>query len=410
MGCLGMSEEEIKKQKAKEMMQKMLEEQNKKLDEELARTDLNILLNADNMEGIKLVKLKPAVKKKFQFIKKKFKPISARQQYNLKFISELSKFASAIDFKENRVGLSNYNFIDVFDTSNDNFLFRFKPFDDDKIMFVDPLLDGTFLYRGRKGLQDFNPIFNCKIVSIIDNKAYQIHYEFEMNSFKIQLSDERLLDSKHCTLGLYEKDSTGKFQKTLEKEIPNSVTSLSDFHQVRDNLIIATGSNLIYFIEINTLNVIDILENKVDYQALGFVAENLCLVKNSWYKRQYALIDINKRKIIDYATESERQAEETKREREKRGLSFNLSNKDAIFSMEELPDHSQIVCFIDIEYNEIDYYQVYYDEESGEIIQKGMPKRKNPSTNKIEKIEVKGILENGNIYLRIGNVPTSLYK
>lgn len=405
-----MSEEENKKKKINDIIEKALAEQNKKMNEEMARTDLNILLNADSMEDIKLVKLKPAVKKKFQFIKKKFKPISARQKYNLKFNTELSKFASAIDFKENRVGLSNYNFIDVFDSSNDNFLFRFKPFNDDKIMFVDPLLDGTFLYRGRKGLQDLNPIFNCKIVSIIENKAYQIHYEFEMNSFKIQLSDERLLDSKHCTLGLYGKDSTGKFQKTLEKEIQNSGTSLSDFHQVRDNLIIATGLNLIYFIEINTLNVIDVLGNEVDYQALGFVAENLCIVKNSNKKRQYALIDINKRKIIDYATESERQGEETKREREKRGLSYDISTKDAIFSMEELPDHSQIVCFKDIVYNEVDYYQVYYDEESGEIIEKGMPKRKDPKTNKVEKIELMGILENGNIYLRIGNDPTSLYK
>lgn len=155
------------------------------MNDELARNDLNILLNADNMEGIKLVKLIPAVKKKFQFIKKKFKPISARQKYNLKFITELSKFASAIDFKENRVGLSNYNFIDVFDSSNNNFLLRFKPFNDDQLMYVDPLLDGTFLYRGRKWLQDLSPIFKYKIVSTTENKAYQIHYEIEMNSFKI---------------------------------------------------------------------------------------------------------------------------------------------------------------------------------------------------------------------------------
>lgn len=406
MGCLGIDEKK-NTNNALIQMQKIMEENNKKMKEEMARTDLYVLQNAENMEGIKLVKLKPAVKKKFQFIKKKCKPIIDRQKYKLKFTNELSKYSSIQDFKENRYGIDNNTFIDVFDLSNDNFLFRFKPFNEDMYIYIYPLLDGTFLYDGRVNIMEAKFVY--KIFSIIENKAYQIHYEIEMLPFQIQLTDERIVGCKHCTIALYAKDSTGKFQKTVENEIPNSKSSLCNFHQVRDNLLVATGFSSIYFIETTKLEVTNCLAHD-STQTLGFIAENLLIVKNKYPKRQYALIDINKKQIIDYATKSEREAEETKKERYKRGLSFDLLTKDEIIKMDELPDHSIIMSFEEIEYKDFSYKHVYYDEKSGEIIEKEIPLERFPDNNKYKKIEVKGILENGNVYLKIGFDPVCLYK
>ena len=87
-------------------------------------------------------------------------------------------------------------------------LYRIKPIDGGETLKLKPLVDGTFLYIGE----------NKKyVLSILERKAYQIHYETNITPYDfIQLSDERLFTHEFGGYCIYEKDSDGKFQKKLK--------------------------------------------------------------------------------------------------------------------------------------------------------------------------------------------------
>ena len=66
---------------------------------EAKRTDVKLIENAENIQGIKLAKLKPANKKKWSFPNKKFTRLDQREKIQLT-ITEAEK-ATFIDFKDN---------------------------------------------------------------------------------------------------------------------------------------------------------------------------------------------------------------------------------------------------------------------------------------------------------------------
>ena len=175
---------------------------------EAERTDVKLIENAENIQGIQLVKLKPANKKKWSFPNKKFTPLGLREKIKLT-VTKAEK-ATFIDFKDNTYGI-NYSgfYIDVHDVETQNFLYRIKPIDGGKKLSLSSLKDGTFLYKGdNKGY----------IISILEKKAYQIHYEIDKIEKFIQLCDERILSISNAGDCIFEKDSKGNFKKNLKKK------------------------------------------------------------------------------------------------------------------------------------------------------------------------------------------------
>ena len=271
------------------------EDKDKLVRKEAKRTDVKLIENAENIKGIKLVKLKPANKKKWSFPNKKFTPLNKREKIQLTVTK--SKYATFIDFKDNTYGI-NYSgfYIDVHDIETQNFLYRIKPIDGGESLSLFSLSDGTFLYRGdNKGY----------IISILDKKAYQIHYEIDKIYNFIQLCDERILSFSNPEDCLYEKDSEGKFQKKLEKKLP-----VGKIIQIRDNVLLGRDSSHISFIDANTLEVTDTIDYSVwkEYASeIGMLSENLCVIKNKETNREYALIDLNKKEIINYTSDYEQE-------------------------------------------------------------------------------------------------------
>ena len=262
---------------------------------EAQRTDVKLIENAENIPGIKLAKLKPANKKKWSFPNKKFTRLDQREKIQLT-VTE-AETVTFIDFKDNTYGI-NYSgyYIDVHDLETQNFLYRIKPIDGGENLRLSPLSDGTFLYKGdNKGY----------IISILEKKAYQIHYEIDKIYQFIQLCDERILSFSYNGDCMYEKDSEGKFQKKLEKKLP-----VEKIIQIRDNVLLGRSSSCISFIDANTLEITDTIDYDVwnEYASeIAMVSENLCVIKNKGTNRQYALIDINEKEIIDYTSEFEQE-------------------------------------------------------------------------------------------------------
>lgn len=119
---------------------------------------------------------------------------------------------SFIDLKDNTYGIDYKYFIDVHDIENQTFLYRIKPIDNGETLRLIPLIDETFLYIGNN---------KSYILSILEKKAYQIHYETQIKFSKfIQLCDERILSDELNGLCIYEKDSSGIFQKKIQKKLP----------------------------------------------------------------------------------------------------------------------------------------------------------------------------------------------
>lgn len=272
------------------------EDKNKLVRKEAKRTDIKLIENAENIQGIQLVKLKPANKKKWSFPNKKFTPLNQRKKIQLTVIE--SKEVVFIDLKDNTYGInySNY-YIDVHDVETQNFLYRIKPIDGGQSLHLFALRDGTFLYRGDN---------KCYIISILEKKAYQIHYEIDKIYQFLQLCDERILSFSYPRDCIYEKDSEGKFKKILEKDLP----SFKSIIQIRDNVLLGRDSSCISFIDANTLEITDTIHYSVwnEYASqIGMISENLCVIKNKETNREYALIDLNKKKIIDYTSDYEQE-------------------------------------------------------------------------------------------------------
>ena len=124
----------------------------------------------------------PAIKKKWKFERKSFKPFDSREKIKIDYIKGIF-FTGIIDLKQNRFGLEyRGKFIDVYDTNTGSFMYRIKPLDDHLKMC--PLIDGTFLIIGSSKY----------VVSILDNKAIQKLYETDINEFILQLCDERIFN------------------------------------------------------------------------------------------------------------------------------------------------------------------------------------------------------------------------
>ena len=70
-------------------------------------------------------------------------------------------------------------------------------------MILNPLIDGTFLYYGKKAY----------IISILEKRAYHILYEVDMNFFNLQLCDKRIFCFSKGNAVMHEKDSNGIFKK-----------------------------------------------------------------------------------------------------------------------------------------------------------------------------------------------------
>lgn len=262
---------------------------------EAKRTDVKLIENAENIPGIKLAKLKPANKKKWLFPNKKFTRLDQREKIQLT-ITDAEK-VTFIDFKDNTYGI-NYSgfYIDVHDLDTQNFLYRIKPIDGGESLKLSSLSDGTFLYKGdNKGY----------IISILEKKAYQIHYEIDKIYEFIQLCDERIISFSYDGDCIYEKDSEGKFQKKLEKKLP-----VEKIIQIRDNVLLGRTSSCISFIDANTLEITDTIDYSVwnEYASeIGMISENLCVIKNKGTNRKYALIDINEKEIFDYTSKYEQE-------------------------------------------------------------------------------------------------------
>ena len=294
---------------------------------EAERTDVKLIENAENIQGIQLVKLKPANKKKWSFPNKKFTPLGLREKIKLT-VTKAEK-ATFIDFKDNTYGI-NYSgfYIDVHDVETQNFLYRIKPIDGGKKLSLSSLKDGTFLYKGdNKGY----------IISILEKKAYQIHYEIDKIYQFIQLCDERILSFSYNGDCMYEKDSEGKFQKKLEKKLP-----VEKIIQIRDNVLLGRSSSCISFIDANTLEITDTIDYDVwnEYASdIGMLSEYLCVIKNKDTKRKYALIDLINKEIINYTSESEQETIEY----EKNNPDVFPSRTDIMVKALPLPDGS-IFC------------------------------------------------------------------
>ena len=369
MGCLG-------------------EEPNKKdpdifIEKELERTDVKLIENAENIQGMTLDKPKPAKKNKWEFKKKNFISLAARQKIEIN-INEIDG-ASIIDFKDNTYGINyKYKFIDVYDLENHNFLYRFKPIDECKILILYPLIDGTFLYLGQKAY----------IISILEKRAYHILYEVNMNFFELQLCDERIFCFSNGNAFMHEKDSNGIFKKKLEKKIPSTANY---FIQVRDNILLARDSNVIYFIDANTLDI----THTIDYTCwpiytsnIGMITENLCVIKSKDIDRSFALIDINKKKIIEHYTQSEKE----RNERYRLNPELTHERSPILCSTTPLPNHS-LFAYMEISSVNLKLISILsWDEEEQDFQESKFQFTDNENKRYITSIGV--ICDNGYVFLK----------
>lgn len=254
---------------------------------------MKCLENAENLPGIKLDSPKPAIKKKWKFERKSFKPFDSREKIKIDYIKGIL-FTGIIDLKQNRFGLEyRGKFIDVYDTNTGSFMYRIKPLDDRLKMC--PLIDGTFLIIGSSKY----------VVSILDNKAIQKLYETDIDEFILQLCDERILCRSGDQLCIYEKDNNGIFKKKVSTKY-----SYSDryYKQVRDNVIVARDLGGIRFFDANTLEKTDYIKYPVfEYSnsKMGMITENLLVIKSNNIYRQYDLINIDEKEIEELVLDDE---------------------------------------------------------------------------------------------------------
>ena len=215
-------------------------------------------------------------------------------------------------------------------------------------MILYPLIDGTFLYLGQKAY----------IISILEKRAYHILYETDIILFYLQLCDERIFCfSNEGNAIKHEKDSNGIFKKKVEKKLPSTANY---FIQVRDNILLARESNVIYFIDANTLDI----THTIDYTCwpiytsnIGMISENLCVIKSTDIDRSFALIDINKKKIIEHYTQSEK----SRNERYIKNPEFTHERSAILSSMTPLPNLS---LFANIAIRDIQHSCIlFWDEE-----------------------------------------------
>ena len=376
--------EELKENKEQEIKQKK--------SDELLRMDLQYLENVENLPNITLEKTKPAIKRKWKWETKSFIPLINKKRKKLKTIvdSSLFDYLSIINLNKNRYGiLYELFFMDVYDLQTNTYIFRIKPIDGGEKIVLINLIDGTFLFLGDN---------KNYIISIIDNKGYQIHYELGIKGLRLQLCDERLFSAFNGRLNLYEKDQNGIFKLTIEKFCsPN----ISYFKQVRDNLMISRNENGIYFFDINTLEIIETIKYECWKEYLtpfGMVNENLCVIKSNHLRNEYALVDIIGKRIIEYASEDEENYELYLKEHPNEFPTRSLLIDD----ISELPDHSLGLRLFNQYLHGNSLNQIRWIEEKGKIYEYGNLGIRDDYGRFLDEI-ILNSFETGEIFMEIGN-------
>ena len=291
---------------------------------------------------------------------------------------------SFIDLKDNTYGIDYKYFIDVHDIENQTFLYRIKPIDNGETLRLIPLIDETFLYIGNN---------KSYIFSILEKKAYQIHYETQIKFSKfIQLCDERILSDELNGLCIYEKDSSGIFQKKIQKKLPY----LKHFIQISDDLILGRDSSNIYFIDSNTLDITDTIHYSCwnEYASdIGMLSENLCVIKNAKKTREYALIDLKKKCITEYATKSEEELEY------KQSYEYDVFNRADIMTRAlPLPDGSLFTKSFMGDWTLSTNSIIYWDSRNKEISGKGLPQFQNETGRNMD-TTILSVFQNGCVFV-----------
>ena len=316
----GKKEREMELQRQKEEKEKKkkkeLEENKNKFYEERERRDIKILDSIENLIPKYTNRYKPLPANKnaqLSFAKKPFMEGTNIKYIKIETLEKLNNYATKID--EDKFGIMYYEesidkrFLDIYDCLTQKFLYRITDINGDSIKYLTSLKDGTIYFE----TSNEN---NNGILKIIEDKGYQVLYNIYLNGNKIQLHDERIItiktnfEEKNCFLSLYEKDDNGIFKKIKENFINEKIY---DFIQIRNNLLVTKNMDYIYFLEINTLNLLKKINYWSRFNKLVLLNKKYLLTNSlSGSYNNFNLIDIDSMELKTYYSKEE---------------SYNLKNK-----------------------------------------------------------------------------------
>lgn len=360
-------EQKQKKEEEKKKLEE-IEEKKRLFSEERERKDIKILDNIEKLVPKYIDKYKPFPANKnakLSFEKKPFMEGTNRNIIKIDTWKKIDNYATKIDedkygimYQEESIGK---NFLDIYDCLTQKFLYRITDINGDSVKFLVRLKDGTHYF------ETFNEN-NNGILKIIEDKGYQVLYNIYLKGGLLQLHDERIItiefnyQEKNCFLSLYEKDNDGVYKKIKEKLINEEIYN---FIQVRENLLVTKNMDYIYFLEINTLNLLKKITYLSRNNVLVLLNKNYLLLNSlSGSYNMFNLIDIDSMELIKHYSK-----EELKRLKNKIPASiipldiidsFKLPNGSAIIKIREgmfyPPETNTLVIF----WNEKEK-EVYYD-------------------------------------------------
>lgn len=278
---------------------------------------IKILENIENLklENIKLYKPKIYDKtKKFEI--KRLPIFCTLKEY--KKVEKLYDFFCQIrPFHNNQFGLIYYNeynessFIDVYNNLGD-FLYRIKDINGIKFRTFFALKDGTYL--ARCPTKDY-------IIYIIEDKGYQILYEFNIPPIYFHTHDEKLITRREevkteenieistTYLGLYEKNENGIYEQ--KKEILSCF--FEHIEQLKDNLMVTKDTEAIYFYEIDSLELVKTINYvcpRYNYIFARLNEQYLLIASNFFKRNMFALVDMQNNKVIEFKVKEELEKDE----------------------------------------------------------------------------------------------------
>ena len=306
-------EREIQRQREieEEKKRKLAEIEAKKriFSEERERKDIKILDNIENLIPKYSNRYKPLPGNKnaqLSFAKKSFMDGTNRKYIKIETLKKLDSYASKID--EDKYGIMYYEnsinkrFLDIFDCLTQKFLYRLTDINGDSIKYLVSLKDGTSYF------ETYNEN-NNGILKIIEDKGYQVLYNIYLKGNMIQLHDEKIitieanLQEKNCFLSLYEKDENGIYKKIKDNFINEKIYN---FIQVRNNLLATKNMDYIYFLEINTLNLVKKITYLSRDNVLVLLNKNYLLLNSiSGSYNIFNLIDIDSMELIEHFSKEE---------------------------------------------------------------------------------------------------------
>ena len=221
-------------------------------------------------------------------------------------LKKIDSYATKID--EDKYGIMYQEnsickkFLDIYDCLTQKFLYRITDINGDSIKYLIRLKDGTHYF------ETFNEN-NNGILKIIEDKGYQVLYNIYLKGGLLQLHDERIITiefnykEKNCFLSLYEKDNDGIYKKIKEKLINEQIYN---FIQVRENLLVTKNMDYIYFLEINTLNLLKKITYLSRNNVLVLLNKNYLLLNSlSGNYNMFNLIDIDSMELIEHYSKEE---------------------------------------------------------------------------------------------------------